>query len=257
MVIGTVCYNNWRCFQALFGADGPPWPLTALRMAEVHAQARQGNSFLGLAPVGGLTGSSRLSLGALSSHLGLQQRTGQNTEQYHCFLSFLYCEHVSNKVAQALEELRQQPLLVDVARRNESTKAILQRHFYLHGLTLEHQSRYPKSRLFGYLPRQLLHEPRDALGSAACGAAGRCPWSRVHSNATRIGARTCAESIGFSRRPNPLPPRQVPKKSTPRPDLCCIDRFLPVTQPITTKAGSQKVDFLTTSQIYHRTSSLA
>ena len=123
--------------------------------------------------------------------------------------------------------------------------------------TQHYQSRYPKSRLFGYLGRQLLHEPRDALGSAACGAAGRCPWSRVHSNATRIGARTCAESIGFSRRPNPLPPRQVPKKSTPRPDLCCIDRFLPVTQPITTKAGSQKVDFLTTSQIYHRTSSLA
>ena len=26
---------------------------------------------------------------------------------------------------------------------------------------------------------QLLHEPRDALGSAACGAAGRCPWSRA------------------------------------------------------------------------------
>ena len=136
--------------------------------------------------------------------------------------------------------------------------------------TQHHQSRYPKSRLFGYLPdlpyviscmnpvvmmmrssptsprlypavqahsiaedpsqaklqrwvligRQLLHKPRDALGSAACGAAGRCPWSRVHSNATRIGARTCAESIGFSRRPNPLPPKQVPKKSTRRPDLC-------------------------------------
>ena len=87
---------------------------------------------------------------------------------------------------------------------------------------LLHERRYPKSRLFGYLPdlpyviscmnpvvmmmrssptsprlypavqahsiaedpsqaklqrwvRQLLHEPRDALGSAACGAAGRCP----------------------------------------------------------------------------------
>ena len=65
--------------------------------------------------------------------------------------------------------------------------------------------------------RQLLHEPRDALGSAACGAAGRCPWSRVHSSATSVVARTCAESIGFSRRPNP---KQVPKKSTRRPDLC-------------------------------------
>ena len=97
--------------------------------------------------------------------------------------------------------------------------------------THRHQSRYPKSRLFEYLPdlpsdveillsrhtlsprtprrpnckggiligRQLLHKPRDALGSAACGAAGRCRWSRIHSSATSIGARTCAESIGFSR----------------------------------------------------------
>ena len=72
--------------------------------------------------------------------------------------------------------------------------------------------------------------------------ARRCPCSRVDSSATSLGARTCAESIGFSRRPNPLPPRQVPKKSTQRPDLCRIDGFLPVIEPIPTTAGTQKVD---------------
>ena len=39
---------------------------------------------------------------------------------------------------------------------------------------------------------------------------GRCPWSRIQSSATSVGARTCAEKIGFSRRPNPLPPKQRP-----------------------------------------------
>ena len=113
-----------------------------------------------------------------------------------------------------------------------------------------HQGRYPKSRLrarpcaesIGFSrwpnpspPKQVPKKstfwlpPRFTIG----------PWSRVHSNATRIGARTCAESIGdpthyhqgrypksrlrarpcaesigFSRWPNPSPPKQVPKKST-------------------------------------------
>ena len=95
-----------------------------------------------------------------------------------------------------------------------------------------------------------MHKPRDALGSAACGAAGRCRWSRIHSSATSIGARTWAESIGFSRRPNPLPAGT--QKVDSAPGLVLNRSVSPVSQPITTKAGTQKVDFLGTSQIYHR-----
>ena len=58
--------------------------------------------------------------------------------------------------------------------------------------TQHHQSRYPKSRLFEYLP-------------------------------------------------------DLPSVST-------IDPFLAMTQPSITRADTQKVDFLSTSQIYHRTS---
>ena len=124
-------------------------------------------------------------------------------------------------------------------------------------LTHHHQSRYPKSRRFGYLPDlpsdviacmspvmlnpsphriSLLKNsnpwppqqvpkkstfwvpPRftipDLLHRFTIGRqllpAGRCPWSRIQSSATSVGARTCAEKIGFSRRPNPLPPKQRP-----------------------------------------------
>ena len=104
-VIGTVCYISWRYLEALFGSDGPPWPLSTLHMAGLHAKARESHAFIRLSPVGGLTGSGRLSLGALSRSLKLQQRSGQNTEHHHCFLSFLYCEHVSDHVPQALREL--------------------------------------------------------------------------------------------------------------------------------------------------------
>ena len=141
IVIATVCYKSWRYLEAIFGSVGPPWPLTALRMAQLHAQARERNPWIKLAPVGGLTGSGRLSLGQFSQLLNLQQRCGNNTEQYHCFLSFLYCEHVSKNVTQALDDLRRSAQLHDIARRNEETKRVLQQHFLLHGLTLEHVSR--------------------------------------------------------------------------------------------------------------------
>lgn len=141
IVIATVCYNSWRYLDAIFGAAGPPWPLTALSMASIHARARERHSWIKLSPVGGLTGSGRLSLGALSGELRLQQRGGNNTEHYHCFLSFLYCEYVSDRISKALQDLRNCALLPTAAERNEETKRILQKHFLLHGLTLEQVAR--------------------------------------------------------------------------------------------------------------------
>ena len=122
IVIATVCYNSWRYLDAIFGSGGPPWPLTALRMAQPHAHARDRHPWIKLAPVGGLTGSGRLSLGKLSQSLNLQQRSGKNTEQYHCFLSFLYCEHVSNNVKEALEDLYKSARIHDTTQRNKETK---------------------------------------------------------------------------------------------------------------------------------------
>ena len=150
VVIVCVCYCNWRYAAALFGSEGAPYPLTALTMAKRHQDARS-RSELRLSPVGGLTGSSRLSLGSLAKRLGLQQSSGQNSEHYHCFLSFLYAEHVSAEAEAAWDELSGIMLQDQSQReRNSLTLEVLQRRFLLHGLTREHVA-----RLLGQLDRRL------------------------------------------------------------------------------------------------------
>eukprot|EP00435_Cladocopium_sp_Y103_P075488 s4_g58.t1 len=108
IVIGTISFNNWRYLSAIFGNDGPPQPLTALTLAQLHAAARVKDPSLRLAPVGGpTTGSGRLSLGKLASQLHIQQKTGQNADQYFAFVGYLYAEHVSQRCATALAEIQE------------------------------------------------------------------------------------------------------------------------------------------------------
>ena len=140
IVVATICHNNWKVLMSLFGATGVP-RATALEVALRQAQARERN-LVNLAPVGGLTGSGRLTLGAFAAKLGLQRSSGNNTEHFHVFVGQLYMEHCSGVVADAWRSL------VAIAHssdsqglKNEATLELLRREFHLYGLCQEHVAR--------------------------------------------------------------------------------------------------------------------
>lgn len=43
IVIGTISFDNWRSWLEIFGQDGPPHPLTALTMVQLHTAAHASN----------------------------------------------------------------------------------------------------------------------------------------------------------------------------------------------------------------------